>query len=131
MSNINALGMGLAALLVLVAILVVFNTIKLAIDNSKDEIATMRIVGATSWFVRAPFIIQGALFGCVAFVICFAATLALALFIPSGIAIILSGFSVWGYFVSNLFLILLLQLAFSAGLGSLASFIVVQRYLKV
>ena len=46
-SNINMFGIILGVILIIVAILVVFNTIKLAIENSKEEIATMRIVGAS------------------------------------------------------------------------------------
>lgn len=130
-SNINKFGLGLAIILVLVATLVVFNTIKLAIDSSKDEISTMRIVGASSWFVRAPFIIQGAIFGCISFVVCFLVTVLAAYFLSPGLAVILSGFSLWNYFLGNVWLIILIQLGFGVALGGVASFIVVQKYLKV
>ncbi|OGZ62335.1 MAG: hypothetical protein A2639_00815, partial [Candidatus Staskawiczbacteria bacterium RIFCSPHIGHO2_01_FULL_34_27] len=52
-SSITKFGVALGILLVLIAVAVVFNTIKLVIDNSKDEITTMRIVGASNWFLRA------------------------------------------------------------------------------
>ena len=130
-SNINKFGLGLAIILVLVAILVVFNTIKLAIDSSKDEISTMRIVGASSWFVRAPFIIQGAIFGCISFIVCFLITILAAYFLSPGLVIILAGFSLWNYFLANLWLIILIQLGFGVTLGGAASFIVVQKYLKI
>lgn len=58
-SNINLFGLLLSAIFVIVAVLVVFNTIKLAVDNSKDEINTMKIVGASNWFVRGPFYCSG------------------------------------------------------------------------
>ena len=130
-SNINKFGLGFAAFLVLIGILVVFNTIKLAIDNSKEEINTMTIVGASSWFVRAPFIIQGALFGIISFVFCFVITLALAYFLSPKLVVALSGFNLWQYFTSNLWIILLIQLGFGVGLGVISSSIVVQKYLKV
>lgn len=130
-SNINKFGLVLAVILVLVVILVVFNTIKLAIDGSKDEISTMTIVGASSWFVRAPFIIQGALFGCVSFMFCFFITGFLAYFLSPGLLVILGGFSLWHYFLSNIFIIILIQLVFGVALGVISSFIVVQKYLKV
>ncbi len=130
-SDINKLGLVLAIILVLVVILVVFNTIKLAIDNSKDEISTMRIVGAQSWFVRAPFIIQGAIFGCIAFVICFLTTMLLSYFLSSGLSVIMPGFGLWSYFLSNFWIIILIQLGFGIGLGVISSSIVVQKYLKV
>lgn len=130
-STINKFGLGLAIVLVLVATLVVFNTIKLAIDSSKDEISTMRIVGASSWFVRAPFIIQGAIFGGISFVVCFSITILAVYFLSPGLAMTLAGFSLWNHFWGNIWLIILIQLGFGVILGSAASFIVVQRYLKV
>src|SRR3989344_2329773 len=57
--SINQFGIIVGAILFLVALMVVFNTIKLIIENSKEEINTMRIVGASSWFIKAPFIAQG------------------------------------------------------------------------
>lgn len=129
--NINMFGWGFAIVLVLMVILIVFNTIKLAIDSSKDEIATMRIVGASSWFVRSPFVIQGALFGAMAFILCFVITGALAFSLSGPIAEVMAGFSVFGYFISNILLIIALQLGFGVLLGAGSSIIVVNRYLKL
>ncbi len=130
-SDVNKFGIILAVILVLVAVLVVFNTIKLAIDSSKEEISTMRIVGASSWFVQAPFVIQGAIFGFISFVICFLITILLSYFLSSGLSFIMPGFSLWSYFISNLFIIILIQLVSGIGLGVISSFMVVQKYLQV
>jgi len=130
-SDITRFGLVLAIILILIVMLVVFNTIKLAIDASKEEISTMRIVGASSWFVRSPFIIQGALFGLIAFLLCFFATMVLSFFLAPGFEVVLSGFSLWQYFTANFWLIALIQFGFGVGLGALTSFIVVQKYLKI
>jgi cell division transport system permease protein len=130
-SNINTFGLVMVIILILVAVLIVFNTIKLAIDSSKDEISAMRIVGASNWFLRAPFVIQGAIFGCIAWIICIIITGIAAYFLSSQLLVIFSGFSLWNYFLSNVVIIILLQLGFGVGLGVISSFIVVQKYLKV
>ena len=130
-SNINTFGLGLAAILVFIAVLVVFNTIKLAIDNSKEEISTMKMVGASSWFVQGPFIVQGMLFGVVSFIICFLATMALAYMLSAKLAVVMPGFSLSDYFMQNLWLIVALQLGFGISLGVVSSFIVVNKYLKI
>src|SRR5581483_4001599 len=75
-SNINKFGIAAGVIMVLIVILVVFNTIKLIIDGSKDEINNMRIVGAGSWFIKSPFLIEGALFGLLACLISLAITVA-------------------------------------------------------
>lgn len=130
-SNVNKFGIGLGILLMLVVVLVVFNTIKLIIDASRDEIATMRIVGASAWFVRTPFIIEGALFGFISFLICFVITMAAAYFLTGIMLVIMPGFNVFKFFGSNLLWILLIQIGTGVGLGVISSYIVVRRYLKV
>ncbi len=129
-SIVNRFGLALAILLILVVILVVFNTIKLVIDASKDEIATQRLVGASSWFVRAPFVIEGALFGAISFVICFLIAGLTAYFLAPTLAIIMPGFNLFIYFLQNMLLIILIQLGGGVALGVVSSFIVIRKYLK-
>jgi len=129
--DVGAFGLVLAIILITVAVLVVFNTIKLAIQNSKEEISTMKIVGASSWFVRAPFIVQGAIFGLVSFLICFLVAAILAYFLSPRFLVVLGGFSLWRYFESNIWLIMLVQLCVGVGLGVVTSFIAVGKYLRV
>lgn len=130
-SNINNFGIILGAILVIVAILVVFNTIKLAVDSSKEEISTMRIVGASNWFIRGPFIIQGAIYGLIAFVVCFSLSAGSAYLLSPKIGTALPGFSIFSYFLSNIWILVLIQLSFGVGVGIISSFIVVRKYLDV
>ncbi|MBU4274890.1 ABC transporter permease [Patescibacteria group bacterium] len=130
-SSINKFGFILGGVLFLIAILVVFNTIKLSIDNSKDEITAMRLVGASNWFIRGPFIIQGMICGFIAFLICLIVSGVAAYFLSPKIEILAPGFSIFSYFISNLGIIALIQIGFGVGLGVLAGFILVRSYLKV
>lgn len=129
-SNIYKLGLLLSFVSVIIAALVVFSTIKLAIDNSKDEISTMKMVGASNWFIRGPFIVQGAICGFLAFLICIIISALSAYILSPKIAVAMPGFNVFAYFLNNLFIFALIQLAFGIGLGTLSSFIVVRKYLK-
>ena len=130
-SNINSFGIALSIILVILAMLVVFNTIKLAVDSSKEEISTMRIVGASDWFVRGPFIIQGAIYGFIACIISLLISGIFAYFLSPKIGVILPGFSAFGYFLSNIWILILIQLIFGIGVGVISSFIVVKKYLDV
>ena len=58
---LNGLGMGLST----AAVLILSNTIKLAMYDRKDEIAIMKMVGATNSFIRLPFLLEGAVIGLV------------------------------------------------------------------
>jgi len=130
-SNINRFGLILGIVLVIISMLVVFNTIKIATENSKDEISTMKIVGASDWFIRGPFIIEGVIYGVVAFLICILLSVLFAYFLSSKISIVLSGFSMFDYFLTNLWIFALIQLAFGIGVGVTSSLIVVKRHLEV
>ena len=130
-SGINIFGLILGIILVIVAILVVFNTIKLAVEGSKNEIGTMRIIGASDWFIRGPFIVQGAIYGLIAFTICFIISFVFTYLLSSKIGVILPGFSIFSYFLSNFWIFILIQLGFGIGLGMISSFIVVRKYLEI
>ena len=51
------------AFLIIVSIVVVSNTIKLTVFNRSDEIGIMKYVGATNWFIRGPFLVEGIIIG--------------------------------------------------------------------
>ncbi len=128
--NINMFGLILGVILVLVAVSVVFNTIKLGIENSKEEISTMRIVGASDWFIRGPFIIQGMAYGFMAFVVCVILSALLAYFSSSKISAILPGFDMFSFFLTNLWIFVLIQLGFGIAVGAVSAFFVVKKYLN-
>ena len=62
-STIKLLLAALATLLVLASILLVANTIRLSIFARRREVEVMRLVGATNWFIRWPFVIEGVIVG--------------------------------------------------------------------
>ena len=51
------------AMMLIVALFVIVNTIRIAVHARRDEIEIMKLVGATDWFVRWPFILEGILVG--------------------------------------------------------------------
>ncbi|MBW3653087.1 MAG: FtsX-like permease family protein [Actinobacteria bacterium] len=53
----------LAALLILASVLLISNTIRLSLLARRREVAVMKLVGATDWFIRWPFVIEGILVG--------------------------------------------------------------------
>ena len=61
----RSLGIGVALVLALASVLIAFNTIRLAIYTSRDEIGVMNLVGASNWYVRGPFMVSGVLYGLV------------------------------------------------------------------
>jgi cell division transport system permease protein len=60
---VKALAAGLAALLVFASVALVANTIRLSIFARRREVEVMKLVGATNWFIRWPFVIEGVIVG--------------------------------------------------------------------
>ena len=129
-SGINNAGIIANIILALAAILVAFNTVRLAIYNSKEEIETMRLVGASNNFIRGPFLVQGVIVGFLSAVIALLIFGVGLLFLNSGLKLLLSGFNLFGYFISNLPVIFLTQLAFGIGLGVISSQLAIRKYLR-
>ena len=130
-SGVGKAGISLSIILAIVAILVAFNTIRLAILNQKEEIKVQRLVGASNWFIRGPFLVQGAISGTLAVIICLLIFTLICWFLSPKIEILFSGLNIWRYFTGNFFTIVLIQLVTGIGLGVISSTIAIRRYLKV
>lgn len=64
-SFFKSAGLVISIIFVTISTLIIFNTIRMAIFTRKDEIEIMKLVGATKWFVRGPFLFEATLYGIV------------------------------------------------------------------
>jgi cell division transport system permease protein len=64
-SVLNVLGLGMAVVLGVAAVVLIANTIRLAIYARRDEVSIMKLVGASNWFIRVPFLLEGMIEGLV------------------------------------------------------------------
>ena len=129
-SNLKIAGILLSIILAFAAILVAFNTIRLAIYNSREEIRIQRLVGASDWFIRGPFLAQGAITGIFAAVIAFFLFFFASLFVGSKAGFLFTGFNAFSFFMSNFWLLISVQLLTGIGIGVISSSIAIRNYLK-
>jgi len=124
---------GLLATLVLsfIAVMVTFNTVRLTIFNQKQEIEIMRLVGGSNWHIKAPFLIEGAIYGILAALISAVIFYPATYFVSSKVSILIPGVSLIGYFVSNSIEYLFLLLLVGVALGVISSYVAIRRFLKV
>jgi cell division transport system permease protein len=124
-------GLALVIFFGLASAIIAFVTVRLAIFSSRDEIAVMRLVGASNMYIRGPFIVAGILAGVIS------ALVTLILFYPAAwyagthLTSWLGGFNASDYYVSHLPLLFLALVGAGALLGGVASFAAVRRYLRV
>ncbi len=128
--NVARGGFILTIAMAIIAGLVVFNTIRLAIYSSRDEIGIMRAVGASNGLVRGPFIVEGIMGGVAAAILSVIISMPMAYSVSPYIASFVPGLNVFGYFMANILRLTAYQILFAIVIGSFSSFIAVRRYLK-
>ena len=130
-SSVRGGGAVLALFLAFIAVLVAFNTVRLAIYTMREEIGIMRLVGATQWFIRGPFLVSGVIYGFLAAVVTTLFFFPLSWVASPRIATLVPGFDLFQYFVSNSWELTGMMLAIGICLGVVSSFIAIRRYLKI
>ncbi len=129
-SEIQGFGIFFSLLLIGLATVLIFNQVRLSIYSAKKEIEVMRLVGASNWFVRGPFLAQGVFIGGFASIITCLLFLAACAVIGPKLNIILPGLDIFQYVVNNFFVILIAQFAVGIGLGILSSMIATRKYIN-
>ncbi len=133
-SLLGYVSIGLIAILLGVSVFLISNTVTIGINVRREEITIMKYIGATDFFVRSPFVVEGILIGLVGAGI----PLAIIYFVYNkAVAYVLDRFSILTNLltflpVKEIFHILLpLSLGIGVVIGFLGSFITVRKHLRV
>lgn len=130
-TGVARVGAVLSIVFLVIALLIIFNTIRMAIFTRREEIEIMKLVGATKWFIRGPFIVEGSLYGVLG------ATIALLLLLPLTHALSsfvidkLDGAAVLHYFSHNVGLVILAMYGVGILIGAVSSSLAISRHLKL
>lgn len=130
-ASVTKTGLLFTIILAGLVILVTYNTIRLAIYTSREEIHIMKLVGASNWFARTPFVVTGALYGLVSSAFVLAFFFAGSYFLDSQINLIFTDIDFWGYLSQNYTYFSLIILSTGVGIGTTSSWLAAKRYLKV
>lgn len=129
-SGSRALGFGITLVACIIAIVITFNTIRLTMHFTKEEIKVMRLVGASSMYVRGPFVVEGVLYGILATVLTILLLIPVTLWIGQNLTGFL-GINLFTYFLQNSIQIIFILFAVGTIIGAVSSVIAVRSYLKV
>ncbi len=129
-SNVNRTGVILAIILSVVAILVAFNTIRVAIYDSSKEVSIMRLVGSPNKYIRGPFVVQAIINGIIASMISLFLFFLVVYFFAPRIQSFTNGFNLLAWWSANFGVILAIQFLSGIVLSIFSSLVAVRRYLK-
>ncbi|MFA6909162.1 MAG: permease-like cell division protein FtsX [Patescibacteria group bacterium] len=126
-------GLAVSAVFVIISILIIFNTIRITIYTHREEIGIMKLVGASNWFVRFPFLLESLLYGLIAVVITMLVLLPLVSFLSPYVQSLFEGytFDLSTYFSENILIIFAAQIALATVLSVVSSAVAVGKYLRV
>ena len=130
-TSARTIGLVLIILLIATTIAITLNTLRLAIYTSREEIQVMRLVGAGTFYIRAPFMIEGMLYGLVGGVVTLLLFYPLTWWLGAATEGFFGGVNIFDYYLSNFPLFLLIMVGTGVVLGALSAFLAVRRYLKI
>jgi len=125
------IGIAVVVLFAIASILIAFATIRLAIYVAKDEIAVMRLVGASNLYIQGPFIVTGVATGISAALLVLVVLWPATWYVGEKTVSWFGGFSVASYYSSHFPLVFLIIVASGVVLGAAASILAIRRYLTV
>lgn len=127
---------GVIAVLVfaLISVLIIFNTIQMAIFNRRDELQIMRLLGASTGYIRGPFVVESIIYGILSAVL--SLLIIYALFVTASSSLQATSFGLLdigysqSFFQSHYWQLLTMQLMLGILIGAASSVIATRRYLK-
>lgn len=117
-----------------ISMLIIFNTIQMAIFNRRDELQIMRLLGASTTYIKGPFIVETMIYGIVAAVI--SLVIINSIFVVQAQSFEATSFGLLDvkfasqYFADNFWLFFYLQLLAGMAIGAISAWIATKRYLK-
>ncbi|MDP2652305.1 MAG: permease-like cell division protein FtsX, partial [bacterium] len=125
------IGFAVVVLFAIASILIAFATIRLAIYTAKDEVAVMRLVGASNPYIRGPFIIAGVITGVTAAAIVLLLLWPATWYASAKTVGWFGGFNLASYYGDHFLLVFVIIMGSGIALGAFASILAIRRYLKV
>jgi cell division transport system permease protein len=127
-------GVGAVLVFAIISMLIIFNTIQMAIFNRRDELTIMRLLGASTWYIRGPFVVETIVYGVLSALL--SVLIINSLFVAASSALQASSLGLLDisyagqYFHRNLLELLAMQLGVGILIGAVSSIIATRRYLK-
>lgn len=130
--KVQFMGMAISGIFAFIALLIVINTIRVAIYIHREEIGIMKLVGASDWFVRGPFLIESLIWTTAGVLIGFLATFPMLKALDIKLGLFFGGpIAVSNYFLTHLPTILGVEFLGMLLFNLVGTYVALSRYLAV
>jgi len=130
-NRIEKVGFGLSLLFAIISFLIIFNTIRVSIYTQRIEISIKRLVGASAWFIRGPYIVEAIIFSLFSILVNFAMIYVALHWVDPYLTIVFSnGFTLTNYYNSHIILLVGIQFVSVLLLTIFSSGLAMRRQLK-
>lgn len=132
-NRVYDIGIAVSIVFVLISVVVIFNAIRMTIYSHKEEVGIMQLVGATNGFIRAPFILDSVIFGCVAAAAVLILLYAGLYFTDATVSHFFAGynFSLLQFYTQHWPIVAPSEIIVAILISGISSTIAISRYLKV
>lgn len=130
-ASADRLGFALTLFFAVISVLIAFNTIRLTIYLARDEISVMRLVGASTTYIRGPFVVVGIIYGVVAGFLTLLLLLPLTYWLGGTTESFFVGFNIFSYYLRHFLEIAFIIMTSGMFIGALSSALAIRKYLKV
>lgn len=127
----DKLGFAIAIFFGVIAFLISFNTIRLTIYMAREEISVKRLVGASTRYIKGPFVVSGLMYGTVATMIALVLLLPMTYWAGPYTYNLGTGVNLFSYYLGNIFYVGGVMLLSGVFIGALSSYLAVKKYLKI
>ena len=124
-------GWVLASVFAGISLIIIFNTVRLAIFARREEIEIMQLVGATNWFIRGPFVFEGAIYGFIGTIVSIAITYPLFSLSGTSISQFFGISNIFNFLRLNLWSVILAEFLLGTLIGISSSFFAIRKYLRL
>lgn len=125
------IGLSITLFFACIAILVTYNTIRLAIYTSREEIAIMKLVGASNNFARGPFFVESLLYAIISTFVSLIAMYPATLWLDRATGKFFGSLDITSYYLSNIFQFLGITLFAGIAIAAISSALAIRKYLKI
>jgi len=131
-TNVEHFGYALSVLFAIIAFLIIFNTIRVAIYTQRIEIGIKKLVGATNWFVRGPYLVESLFFTCLSVAVTAAIVYFAIRFLEPYVAVVFQKTGILtNYYLSHKMQLTGVQFIAVLFLTIFSSLLAMRRYLRV